>query len=80
MENFDRSQIAFAYQSVFENSAPGIVVLDHLYQVFDDHNGFDADPYKNAMKSGQREVIRFIQRQLGIAQSLNKTPQSEEQE
>lgn len=43
-------------------------MLDDLYSKFDDYNGFDPDPYKNAYNAGKREVVRSIQRQLSIAQ------------
>jgi hypothetical protein len=67
--SYTRDQIAHAYLQTFEKHPAGLVVLDDLHTRFDDFNGFEADPYKNAYNSGKREVIRFIKRQLGIAQT-----------
>lgn len=66
-DNSSRLKIAQAYKQVFSDTPAGIVVLDDLHRRFDDYNNFDADPYRNAYNQGKREVIRFIQRQLGIS-------------
>jgi hypothetical protein len=68
MDNFTQAKIVTAYLQVFDKDPVGVVVLDDLHRRFDDYNGFDADPYKNAFNAGKREVIRFIKQQIGIAQ------------
>ncbi len=42
------------------NTPTGIAVLDHLYTLFYDRDGFDKDPYVHARNAGQRSVVKYL--------------------